>query len=265
MERAKLKLYANDYDFENQDFSDVNFRDPQIKASYIRNTKFRRATFGNGKYKGARFENCDLTFAEFFNSIFDDAVFDQTDFSNVMLGDVVFRGCVFRDVKFVNIDLSSCTFINCYFVKCEFINARGAKVRTFIDDGNFVYIQRTAMPYIPMACPDEGAFFGYKKVRVISGGAVFAGIAKLYIPEEAARSSGTGRKCRCQFARVISITGATPSTKNEEIENAVSFFDPSFHYRVGRMVYPDAWDDDRWNECSNGIHFFMNKQEAIDY
>lgn len=265
MERARIKLYANNCDFYNQDFSDVKFRDPQLKDFYVQNTNFRRASFSTGKYTGARFEKCDLTFAAFYNSTVDNAVFVQTDFSNVMLDDVVFRDCVFRHVKFINVDLSKCTFINCFFVVCEFINTTGAKVGTFVDDGSFLFIQKTVMPYIPMACPDEGAFFGYKKVRVTSGNESFPGIVKLYIPEEAARSSGTGRKCRCQFARVMSITGATSETENEEIENAVSYFDPDFHYRVGDMVYPDRWDQDRWNECSHGIHFFMNKREALNY
>ena len=34
-------------------------------------------------------------------------------------------------------------------------------------------------------------------------------------------------------------------------------------YKVGEMVYPDSFNEDRWNECSNGIHFFINKQDAI--
>ena len=29
---------------------------------------------------------------------------------------------------------------------------------------------------------------------------------------------------------------------------------------VGKMVYPDSFDDDRWNICSHGIYFFINKQ-----
>ena len=36
-------------------------------------------------------------------------------------------------------------------------------------------------------------------------------------------------------------------------------------YKVGAFVKPDSFDEDRWNECSHGIHFFINKQEAIDY
>jgi len=27
----------------------------------------------------------------------------------------------------------------------------------------------------------------------------------------------------------------------------------------------DKWDDDRWNECSGGIHFFLTRAEAEAY
>lgn len=36
-------------------------------------------------------------------------------------------------------------------------------------------------------------------------------------------------------------------------------------YEVGKTVKVDDFDEDRWSECSRGIHFFMNRQEAIDY
>ena len=36
-------------------------------------------------------------------------------------------------------------------------------------------------------------------------------------------------------------------------------------YKVGEDVLPDSFDENRWNEYSHGIHFFINKQEAIDY
>ena len=37
------------------------------------------------------------------------------------------------------------------------------------------------------------------------------------------------------------------------------------HYKVGELVIPDSFDENRWNECSHGIHFFINKQNAINY
>ena len=36
-------------------------------------------------------------------------------------------------------------------------------------------------------------------------------------------------------------------------------------YKVGEMVYPDSFDENRWNECSHGIHFFVDKKDAIEY
>jgi hypothetical protein len=31
------------------------------------------------------------------------------------------------------------------------------------------------------------------------------------------------------------------------------------------MVTPDSFDEDRWHECAPGIHFFITRQEAVDY
>ena len=49
------------------------------------------------------------------------------------------------------------------------------------------------------------------------------------------------------------------------VEKGFSLHESGFEYKVGEMVYPDRFDDNRWDECSNGIHFFITKQEAIDY
>ena len=35
--------------------------------------------------------------------------------------------------------------------------------------------------------------------------------------------------------------------------------------KVGTMIAEAGGFVSRWNECSHGIHFFINKQEAIDY
>ena len=117
--------------------------------------------------------------------------------------------------------------------------------------------ERTAMYHL--ACPEEGTFIGFKKCQSYEGEVV---LVKLEIPEDAKRSSATTRKCRCSKAKVISITGIK---SGKDYEVAFSQRDKRFVYRVGETVVPDSFDEDRWNECSNGIHFFITKQEAIDY
>ena len=114
----------------------------------------------------------------------------------------------------------------------------------------------TLKRYFPIACPEYGSFIGWKKAL---GGL----IVKLQITEGAKRSSAFGRKCRCSEAVVLAIENAdgTPSEQTEVHSNN----DASFVYRVGETVSVPDFDEDRKNECAPGIHFFITRQEAVDY
>jgi hypothetical protein len=105
-----------------------------------------------------------------------------------------------------------------------------------------------------LACPSEGAFTAWKKVN--------GKLIELEITADARRSSATTEKCRCDKAKVISITDIS---SNEQISEITNNNHVQTLYKVGEMVYPDAFDEDRFNECSNGIHFFIDKQSAINY
>ena len=111
------------------------------------------------------------------------------------------------------------------------------------------------IPYIPLYCPSEGAFIGWKKVE-------WKYLVKIQIPEDARRSSATTRKCRCDKALVLDITSLDGTEHYNEV---VNYNYKKTTYKVGEMVYPDSFDENRWNECSHGIHFFVNKQDAINY
>lgn len=82
------------------------------------------------------------------------------------------------------------------------------------------------------------------------------GIVALRIPREARRSSAGGRKCRAEWAVVLSTPNHAP---------AHSLHDASFVYREGETVRPSGWCEDRWEECAGGIHFFLTRDEAAAY
>ena len=111
------------------------------------------------------------------------------------------------------------------------------------------------LPYVPINCPSDGAFVGWKKVQ--------DKLIKLLIPEDAKRCSATTYKCRCDKAQVLAITSLDEKVSYDSVVNVA--YTPNIEYNNGEMVYPDKFDDNRWNECSNGIHFFINKQDAINY
>ena len=110
------------------------------------------------------------------------------------------------------------------------------------------------IPFIPLSCPSDGDFIGWKKVS--------NKLVRLLIPSDAKRSSSTSNKCRCDKAKVLEITDLDGSNP---ITSVINKNYVETQYVVGEMVFPDSFDENRWNECSHGIHFFINKQEAINY
>ena len=112
-----------------------------------------------------------------------------------------------------------------------------------------------------IACPEEGSFIGFKKASDKNNEIEY--IVKLEIPEDALRSSATTRKCRCSKAKVLSIANLDGTDADTDV--AYSSHDPSFIYKIGEIVEVADFDTDRWNECSTGIHFFITRQEAVDY
>lgn len=44
-----------------------------------------------------------------------------------------------------------------------------------------------------------------------------------------------------------------------------SDYDSGFVYRIGETVEVANFDTDRKNECAPGIHFFITRQEAVDW
>ncbi len=100
-----------------------------------------------------------------------------------------------------------------------------------------------------LICP-EGELIVYKLLR--------EGIATLKIPADAKRHNASGRKCRASKAIVVALP--------EGCEIGHSKYDLEFEYIFGKTVVPSQpFDDNRWNECASGIHFFLTRIEAENY
>ena len=123
------------------------------------------------------------------------------------------------------------------------------------------------VPFIPYACPDTGAFVGFKKARLYSldEAKIQDVIVELEILTDARRSSATGRKCRCDKAKVLSITTLDGVAVGADAGTVRSSYDSDFVYEVGEIVTAPNFCEDRWEECAPGIHFFINRQEAVEY
>ena len=108
--------------------------------------------------------------------------------------------------------------------------------------------------FYPLQCPESGSYIGYKKASGL--------VVELEIPADARRSSATSRKCRASKAKVLSITDINGNPAGGQVK---SNYDPNFVYTIGETVEVSDFDDDRWNECSTGIHHFITRAEAVIY
>src|SRR5574344_532228 len=156
-----------------------------------------------------------------------------------------------RDADLIDADLRSANLIcaNLRGANLRGADLRGADLRSADLRG------AKKIPYIPLACPSDGVFTAWKKVNNC--------LIKLEILENSKRSSASTNKCRCDKAKVISIVDL--SDTNKTITKIINTNYEPLTYEVGEIAVADEFDEDRWNECSNGIHFFINKQEAINY
>ena len=158
------------------------------------------------------------------------------------------------DLRYANLSGSDLRDANLCEANLRGANLRGAKLQNaYMED---VEISEGTKIDYPLECPETGSFIGYKK-------AVYKKIVKLQICKNAKRSSAIGKKCRCNKALVLSIENIDGSDSG--LQEIASNFDPCFVYRIGEIAEVPDFDDNRWNECAPGIHFFMDRQDAIEY
>jgi len=221
-------------DLNGADLSGADLNGADLRKANLRNADLRGADLNGAYLSGADLRNADLSGANLSGADLSGAYLSGANLSGANLINADLNGAYLSGANLINADLCGA-------------NLRKANLR------NVKYNERTA--FFALVCPEEGDFIAWKKVGEV--------IVKLRIPSESRRSSATSRKCRCEFAEVLALQNldGTPYNDDKVVnDNYVKTI-----YKVGEIVHPDSWDDNRWNECSHGIHFFITRDEAVRY
>lgn len=257
-------IYIEDARIENFDFSryacfyDDVFYGMKLNGVTLVDCNFSDVTLSNNSWKDVGTSYCT------FSSI------EHTLFTRCSLYLSRLRRCNILNTLFEDCELSECnlrfarinnefgpSFSKCSIEGCDF------SLASIESPDNLPFDERTMIdastPGVRLVCPEEGSFTAYK--AVYCDGKDY--IAKLYIPATAKRSSATSRKCRCSEAQVIEFYDLRHNVAN--IDYATSRRTNNFVYVAGVQVSVDDFDENRWNECSTGIHFFMTFDEAVNY
>jgi len=184
-----------------------------VDAPSLREANLREANLEGAKLRWADLRRADLRWADL----------RRADLEGAKLPGAILRGAMLREANLRGADLREADLRGAYLREADL---EGAKLT-------------------PFQLPD-GVLIVWK--------AVAGNIVCLSIPAEARRTATPiGRKCRAEYADVISIEGGRPA-KTRGLE-----------YVVGQRVTPDKYDPDIRLECTNGIHFFTTREEAEEF
>ena len=243
------------------DLSHTNLNDADLSDAILINTNLHCANLNNVNLSRADLSRADLSCANLSYANLSYTSLFVTNLSNANL----FRANLYcanmseSCLKFADLTEADLSKAMLYTANLHCANLRNANLYDADLKGANLYDAdlkgANNIPPIRLACPDTGSFIGWKKVQGY--------IIKLRIPSKAKRCSATTNKCRCEYAKVLKIQNldGSKAAVNEVFNNNYA----GCTYRIGEIIYPDKFDPYRWNECSNGIHFFINRQEAVDY
>ena len=230
---------------ERADLCNVNLRGANLCNANLRGANLRGADLCDADLYGA-----DLRGADLYNADLSGANLRGGNLRNANLSGGNLRNANLSGGNLCGANLRGADLCDADLCGADLHNAdlRGAK-----NTDKIAWNAYTA--FYPLQCPETGSFIGYKKAA--------GKIVMLEICADAKRSSATSRKCRCSKAKVLSITHLDGSDSG--LTEVRSDYSKEFVYRVGEIAEVSDFDDDRWNECAAGIHFFITRDEAVKY
>ena len=229
-DRTKMKADLSGASLHGADLRGVELRYADLGGANLRNAILNGANLGDARLARADLSDADLLAVNLI----------KTDMYGAVLRGANLRGADLRKADLRWADLRGADLGGA--------NLQGAYLQ------NAIINEETILSF-PLACPEEGAFIGWKK----AGGKII----KLAIPVDAKRLSATSRKCRCDKAKVLAIEEL--DGENSGLEDIRSSYDKKFIYRLGKTAKVKNFCEDRWQECSEGIHFFITREEAVRY
>ena len=233
-----VRAYLSDADLSGADLKGANLRGADLWCASLWNANLEGANLYGADLRGANLESANLSGADLRGANLNDADLTYTDLKSANLW-----GADLWCADFSGADLRGADL--------EYANLSGANL-----SGADLY---DAKINFHIACPEKGSFIAFKK----AGNNYNNYIVELLIPEDARRCSATSKKCRCDKAKVLSITKIDGTS--DGVDTVYSIYDETFAYKIGETVEVKNFDDNRWNECSTGIHFFLTRQEAVEY
>ena len=243
----------------------ANLRNAYLVGADLQDADLRYASLRYANLCYANLRGADLRDAYLVGADLQDADLQDADLQGADLQGVDLRNADLRyaDLRYADLREANLCGVDLRGANLYGADLQGADLRyASLYDANFDGARNIPPSVLSQTgiLPDEGDIIGWKQARDVNNAPV---IVKLLIPADAQRSNATTRQCRASEAEVLDIQN--PDGESLDGVTANSKYDVDFIYRKGETVKVSDFDMNRWNECAPGIHFFITRQEAVDY
>lgn len=225
-------IYSKRKNGERINLQGVILENMDLSGWDLSNTDFTNASFTDMTFDGANMDKCNLHSSWFFG---------HNSMKNVKLTNADMTEAGMRFVDMSGMDISGS---NVYAACFEYTKQDGIK-----------YDENTQ--WYEMKCPPEGqAFICWKCCTGLR-------VVQMLVPKDAKRVMATMETGRTNKVKVLSIKSID---ETESFDWAQSTVDPDFYYDVGKWLEPaNGFEEDRWRDSSQGIHFFLERAQAVNY
>ena len=243
------KWLKGDQDGASANLTDANLSGANLARASLFRANLSRANLSYASLPGANLSRAILADAILTGANLTDARLPGANLSRAILANARLPGA---NLSYANLSRAILTGANLSYADLSYADLSGANLTgANLSDA---ILTGTILPAFRI-CPETGVFTAWKMLRDRR-------IAELRVPADAKRTSSLiGRKCR---AERVDVVGIVDLSTGQQVGIGLSKHDAT-PYIVGQTVTPDSYDDDIRVECTHGIHFFITRQEAVDY
>ena len=208
------------------------------------------------KFKNLNLAGWDLSGLDLYKSTFENCNLNSAIMNNCKADHMAFYDCDVRGLKLTN---SKARAVSFRYHDMEGIDISGTDIyASVLEDAHnqdkVIYNEETR--WYKMSCPEEGPFIAWKCCTDLR-------VVQMLVPADAKRCMATLETGRVSKVKVLSIKSID---ETQSYEWAQSTVDQDFYYEKGKWLEPaNGFQEDRWKDSSPGIHFFLDRQQCVDY
>ena len=218
------------------------------KQADLQSADLRSANLQSANLQSADLRSADLRSA---NLQYANLQYANLQYANLRYANLQSANLRSADLRSADLRSANLQYANLQYANLQYANLRYANLQS----ANLQYAKNLNDAYIPpfSICP-TGSFVGWKK---LTNGV----IAKLQIPASADRVTPlSDRKLRASKVKTLALWDREGNKITGQCNSGTHW--RTSKYEIGKYTHADKFNDDIREVCTNGIHFFITREEA---